>query len=267
MKPAFAVALLDIQQQQAEQQLKGDLLKLQQEESRLIRILQETQAQLTAIQSAQKRLQSQSQEESYFPQLWEALEQSIKQDRGVLSERAIRYILANQEKRERILSEIRIPKTKLPQGGIPESLRPLLVALEVPARLKLPRASIGVIVSTEPETGPTKGLLVITPTSWSRYTQWASIGVVSDLALQLAWRTLGVIYQLLQELHTPAPVRCIELSGNLAISVWLEAAIDIQEPLLNALQRSYAEAAELEAAELEIYTFWVKASIVGLEAE
>jgi hypothetical protein len=108
---------------------------------------------------------------------------------------------------------------------------------------------------------------VITPTSWSRYTQWASIGVVSDLALQLAWRTLGVIYQLLQELHTPAPVRCIELSGNLAISVWLEAAIDIQEPLLNALQRSYAEAAELEAAELEIYTFWVKASIVGLEAE
>ena len=89
--------------------------------------------------------------------------------------------------------------------------------------------------------------------------------------MQLAWRILAATYQLLAQVSaSDAPVQFMEVSGNLAIQVWLgdhQVPDDFRERTMEAIQGVPADAAELESAGVDVYGFWLKPELVGLESE
>lgn len=144
-------------------------------------------------------------------------------------------------------------------------IEPILQALNAgPPTLDLDNAGICVLFATDPTEGAPEALVAVLPVGWAVYRDWAERE--EDLSSLLAYRVVAAVSRVLIGVEaSEAPVQYLEVHGCLAIQVWLgdvEVKGELRERMLEEIEALREDAAELNAAGVELYGLWVRPSLL-----
>ncbi len=302
-QPALAQALEELNRWRAtvESSVLAGLDSVEAEEAAIQRSIAELERQLRALRSMRERQTRQRDVigQELKARAWQAVLTSLTEDRARLMERAALLQQAMVQARADVLEGVReVPgraaeldglvteavrlRERLQTPGLPAysrpgvearlsqvmaRLQPVLEAMEQVPDLELEPAGVGVVLASGPAGGPPQLLLLLLPVPYAACTDWNSRP--DDIAARLIWRTTLAIHRMLRRIGaTTAPIRLIEVEGNLGIEIWLgDHAVpdDLQEISLEAIQSVQEDAPELVAAALEVYSFWLAPELVDLE--
>lgn len=147
-------------------------------------------------------------------------------------------------------------------------LEPVIAASNAgPPNLGLANVGVGVLFAVDPAEGPPEALVAVLPVPFAVCRDWADRK--DDLSSRFAYRVVAAVSRLLGAVGAgAAPIQYTELSGCLAVQVWLgdcEVQGDIKERALEEIEALREEASELAAAGIELYGLWVRAAMLADE--
>lgn len=147
-------------------------------------------------------------------------------------------------------------------------LEPVITASNAgPPNLGLANVGVGVLFAVDPAEGPPEALVAVLPVPFAVCRDWAERK--EDLSSRFAYRVVAAVSRLLGAVGAgAAPIQYTELSGCLAVQVWLgdcEVQGDIKERALEEIEALREEASELAAAGIELYGLWVRATMLADE--
>lgn len=147
-------------------------------------------------------------------------------------------------------------------------LEPYIAAANTgPPSLAVEPAGVGLVASADPADGRPEALVLVLPVPYAVYTEWTARP--EDLASMLAYRMVAATFTLLRSIGAAdAPVRYVEVHGCLALQVWLgdhEVQGDLRERTLEHLAAAIEAAEEIRAANVELYTLWLRPELLGEE--
>lgn len=294
-RPAIITVLDDIAQwrTQQDEELSRAVAAVAAEEDETRRVIEEAQRRLAGLAAKRGELDEKRAENAVEGDRRErtALREGLQVDRNILDGRARMMQERLTERRaelDRRLAEPDIATAveefesfdEAALGALPASYRqaivahhatvrariePILQALNAgPPTLDLDNAGICVLFATDPTEGAPEALVAVLPVAWAVYRDWAERG--EDLCSMLAYRVVAAVSRVLIGVEaSEAPVQYLEVNGCLAIQVWLgdvEVRGELRERMLEEIEALREDAAELNAAHVELYGLWVRPSLL-----
>lgn len=299
-RPAVIAVLEEIAQwkARADAEFAGTMGEVDRDEAAARRAIDEAQRQLVALAALRAELRDKHAMVGLGAERRErmALREGLATDRGSIEDRAQKLAVAVAEQDAALQRQLKDPEiasaveeyekfveieaslASLPAGyrkaildhheRVRRRLEPVIAASNAgPPSLGLPNVGVGVLFAVDPAEGPPEALVAVLPVPFAVCRDWAERP--EDLSSRFAYRVVAAVSRLLGAVGAgAAPIQYTELSGCLAIQVWLgdcEVQGDIKERALEEIEALREEASDLSAAGIELYGLWVRAAMLADE--
>jgi hypothetical protein len=228
----------------------------------------------------------------------QAVQNGMKDDNNVISERDVFYQEFLREREERVLTLISSPSiskkvkefeqfqdTHQQFDTLPESYRsviikhhnevraelnPIFTAFAEPLRiLDDEQKNIGLLATLDPQEGPPEALALTLPIPFNVYTDLST--AEESLHHLLAYRCCAAVSSMLLKVGVPnAPIQFVEYCGMISIRVWLgdhKVAGDVKKILQQELQALEKNSSEMKSVQLGLDVAWISLEALMGEGE